>query len=284
MELLSHLIYFVTITCFVLAVKAASYDEELENEVKNDTRGWLSLCNCSKPALQRMQSVLAEYSSGLSSSDPPSLDKAIERIKTIAHDCTKLPECRCPEGYFKTKDGYNCLKISAEEMDCNEAMNICSQDKNARLAVAKDKKHLTKLADYIREVDPNDEDFYWIGLSYNHINDGVPVWTWEDGSAASYDITRKLKNNYKKNLLQIIDINDAPGQAIERVAISKDYQGARWKQETCSTSQRGSQIAKHKYICEFVMFKVEIKAVTSGSTSSTKTAGKNIAPAGISKE
>jgi len=39
----------------------------------------------------------------------------------------------------------------------------CSNDPSARLAVAKDHQRLTKIADYIREVDPNDEDFYWIG-------------------------------------------------------------------------------------------------------------------------
>lgn len=43
----------------------------------------------------------------------------------------------------------------------------CGTEPNSRLAVAKDHEKLTDLADYIREIDPTDNSFYWIGNKSN---------------------------------------------------------------------------------------------------------------------
>ena len=36
---------------------------------------------------------------------------------------------------------------------------------------------------------------------------------------------------------------------IERVAISKDMEGARWRQEECGV-KRGGEVSMHHYVCE----------------------------------
>ena len=61
-------------------------------------------------------------------------------------ECTARPECRCPEGYFKTRDGTECLKFSEEPANCIEAERACSADFNSRLAIAKDQERLDKIA------------------------------------------------------------------------------------------------------------------------------------------
>ena len=61
-------------------------------------------------------------------------------------ECTARPECRCPEGYFKTRDGTECLKFSEEEANCIDAERACSADFNSRLAIAKDQERLDKIA------------------------------------------------------------------------------------------------------------------------------------------
>ena len=65
-------------------------------------------------------------------------------------ECTRRPECRCPEGYFKTKDGTECLKFSTQPADCTEAERACSADFNSRLAIARDHARLTKIADIMQ--------------------------------------------------------------------------------------------------------------------------------------
>ncbi|XP_078495522.1 CD94/NKR-P1-like protein [Ciona intestinalis] len=254
--------------CLALLVTVAHGVANGINDVerpRDNSRTWMALCPCARAALYDMQEALTNYTEEVNSANPPNLNDVIGNIKRIAYNCTKQPTCQCPEGYFKTSDGYNCLKISDEELDCDAATTACSSDMNARLAVAKDHRGLTKLADYIRELDPSDEEFYWIGLSYNRTNGGLPVWTWEDGSAASYEITRNLRSNVRKNLLRIVDVTDGARQPLERVVISKDYTGNFWKQEMCGVARGRTQVARHKYICEFMMFKVEIKAVTSSN-------------------
>lgn len=251
-------------------------DEENIRHGKEDHHepNWMKLCKCVKPALRKMQAAVVDYTEKVTKGNvkrssnykPPALDEVIGKIKKIAYDCTKQPQCRCPKGYFKTNDGYHCLKISSSPVTCQEAVDACEKDVNARLAVAKDHEKLTDLADYIREIDPTDNSFYWIGLSYNRTDGGIPLWTWEDGTVASYSITKDLKNPVKKTLqLTILNPDETP-RAIERVAISKNYRGTHWRQETCL--KRDFQV-KHKYICEFLMFKVQIKAVSASTKSST---------------
>lgn len=246
-------------------------DEENRRPAKTEQDqepDWMKLCKCVKPALRKMQATIAGYTEKVSRGNikrnsnykAPALDEVIAKIKKIAHDCTKQPQCRCPKGYFKTNDGYHCLKISNEPVSCQEAVEACGKNANSRLAVAKDHVKLTDLADYIREIDPTDNSFYWIGLSYNHTDGGVPVWTWEDGSAASYSITKGLKNSVKKTVQLTILNSEEPPKAIERVAISKNYKGTHWKQETCLDRDLA---VKHKYICEFLMFKLQIKAISA---------------------
>ena len=61
-------------------------------------------------------------------------------------ECTSRRECRCPDGYFKTKDGAECLKFSENTADCTEAEKACENDFNSRLAIARDHERLTKIA------------------------------------------------------------------------------------------------------------------------------------------
>nr|XP_039249872.1 uncharacterized protein LOC120327607 [Styela clava] len=277
--------YFILL-CLVVSATEASRDRdnnrrgklEAEKIADNNEPNWMKLCRCAKPALRKMQAAITEYTKQVSMGNvkrssnyrPPALNDVIEKVTKIAYDCTKQPQCRCPEGYFKTNDGYHCLKISNNRVSCQEAVNECSKDVNARLAVAKDHERLTDLADYIREIDPTDESFYWIGLSYNRTDGGIPIWTWDDGTKASYAITRDLKNMVKKSLHLSMSTGETT-RALERVAISKNYRGTHWKQETCVDESFG---VKHKYICEFLMFKVHIKAVSTKQSQAANTDGK----------
>ena len=74
----------------------------------------------------------------------PNVEALIEEIKDVAYNCTKRVECKCPEGYFKTIDGLECLRISREPVDCMDAERVCENDFNSRLAIAKDPKRLRK--------------------------------------------------------------------------------------------------------------------------------------------
>lgn len=74
----------------------------------------------------------------------------VEIYLKIILECTRRPECRCPEGYFKTKDGTECLKFSTQPADCTEAERACSADFNSRLAIARDHARLTKIADIMQ--------------------------------------------------------------------------------------------------------------------------------------
>nr|AAO19649.1 CD94-1/NKR-P1-related receptor [Botryllus schlosseri] len=277
-----HKVIALVLVTYVLAgvngVKPGEKDKRMLDEenskssriVREDPK-WMKLCDCAKPAMRKMHDVIAEYTGSTKGSlkrrreqKPPALDEVIAKIKEIAHDCTKQQRCRCPKGFIKRKSDHQCLKISNKAVSCQEAVEACSADGNARLAVAKDDDKLTALADYIKEIDPTDNSFYWIGLSYNRTEEGRAKWTWEDGSAASYEITKDLKTSVKKTLdLTILHPGDVP-TAIERVAISKNYKGSHWKPETCS--EQGRKV-KHKYICEFLMFKVQIKAVSTKTKS-----------------
>lgn len=39
-------------------------------------------------------------------------------------DCTVQEECRCPEGYMKTADGFSCLLIADEKVVCSDASKM----------------------------------------------------------------------------------------------------------------------------------------------------------------
>merc|ERR1711962_152760 len=56
------------------------------------------------------------------------VDDLVKNIKKIAFECTSRPECRCPEGYFKTRDGTECLKFSDEAVTCIDAERACQAD------------------------------------------------------------------------------------------------------------------------------------------------------------
>jgi len=59
-----------------------------------------------------------------------------------------------------------------------------------------------------------------------------------------------LKLKLKKKLYYMFRVNINGGsQTIERVAISKNYRGAHWRQEKCGKGRNG-EIIRHKYICE----------------------------------
>lgn len=225
-----------------------------------------SLCPCADQALESMAMAMYRYRD-FQSKNPeqqPNVSKLVGQIKEIAYECTRRPECRCPDGYFKTKDGTECLKFAEVDADCTDAEKACADDFNSRLAIAKDHTRLTKIADVMKDINPSGNDYYWIGLSYNRTAAGMPVWTWVDGTRASTEISSDLNVDLKKSgITRIIDIVDGGKEEapIERVAISSKYHGKVWRHESCRAHGLEGP-PKHKYICEFMMFKVKINAET----------------------
>lgn len=223
------------------------------------------LCPCADQALEAMAFEMHTYQiKQRSNPGETTVDQLVKNIKEIAYECTRRPECRCPEGYLKTKDGTECLKFSDEPADCGEADRACSADFNSRLAIARDHARLTKIADIMQEHSGPD-DYYWIGLSYNRTMAGMPVWTWVDGSRATSAIQSDLNMDLKKAGInsdtRMLDIEQGVPYPVERVAISSKHHGKVWKHESCrAQGQNGPP--KHKYICEFMMFKVKINAET----------------------
>jgi len=249
-----------------MAVKASTeMDRGLPVEEESNLRMLRDLCPCADQALESMALEMHTYQDQ-QRKDPSktSVDQLVANIKEIAYECTRRPECRCPEGYFKTKDGTECLKFSTQPADCTEAERACSADFNSRLAIARDHARLTKIADIMQDHGDED-DFYWIGLSYNRTSAGVPVWTWIDGTIAGTAIQSDLNMDVKKSGLtadtRMLDIERGVPFPVERVAISTKHHGKVWKHESCRASGVSGP-PKHKYICEFMMFKVKINAET----------------------
>jgi len=221
------------------------------------------LCPCSQTALSDIQYTLekSSYMKAIRANNDEDVALLVSEIKNIAYNCTKRPECRCPDGYFKTIDGMECLRIGRELVDCAEAEQICANDFNARLAVAKDSTRLVRLSDVLRQTGNND-DYFWLGLAYNRTEYGMPMWKWSDHTYLTQDMKRhmELTEPFKKSAqLRMIELGGVTGP-IERVAINSGYKGKTWQQESClSEGPYGSQRALHKYICEFMMFKVNLK-------------------------
>jgi len=240
-----------------------SYNHESEEE--QGLRRIRELCPCADEALEKMALAMYEYQDDQrENAGKTSVDDLVHKIKSIAYQCTSRPECRCPEGYFKTRDGTECLKFSTETATCIEAEKACDGDFNSRLAIAKDQARLDKIAGIMDEISEAN-DYYWIGLSYNKTSaDGGADWRWSDGNKASGDIVNDLNNQLKKSAkaqTYMLDIEINDGYPLERVAVSSEYHGKVWKHESCRA--RGtSGPPKHKYICEFMMFKVRINAET----------------------
>jgi len=216
-------------------------------------RDFTKMCPCALNALRQMDRILRKHHA---SSVTKPISDVMKQIEKVAYDCTKQSDCKCPDGYQKTPDGFSCYLISEEKVPCADANTICQMEFEGQLAVAKSEKALMSLAQFISDNDKNDGDFYWIGLSYNTTIGNSPVWKWSDGSKAKYEVTKELDSkpaSVKKSLLNFIG-GDVP---IERVAISKDMEGARWRQEECGV-KRGGEVSMHHYVCEYTMFKVEI--------------------------
>merc|ERR1719443_2354424 len=158
------------------------------------------------------------------------VDDLVKNIKKIAFECTSRPECRCPEGYFKTRDGTECLKFSESTANCMEAEKACDADFNSRLAIAKDQARLDKIAGIMEEIAGEDE-FYWFGLSYNKTsNNGDADWRWSDGNKASGelvdDLNMQLKKSGRLNAdTRMLDIEFNDQTPVERVAISSKQHG-----------------------------------------------------------
>lgn len=254
--------------CPLLGALAVSASTQLERDLpleeESNLRQLRSLCPCADQALEQMAVEMYTYQDRQRTNPgETSVDSLVKSIKDIAYECTRRPECRCPDGYFKTKDGTECLKFADVPADCTEAERACSDDFNSRLAIARDHARLTKIADIMKEHgDP--EDYYWIGLSYNRTMSGVPIWTWVDGATASSAIQSDLNLDLKKAALsdtRMLDIEQGVPYPVERVAISAKHHGKVWKHESCRASGADGP-PKHKYICEFMMFKVKINAET----------------------
>lgn len=246
-----------------LAVKATTeMERNLPVEEESNLRKLRGLCPCADQALEAMALEMFSYQEKqISSPGAQTVDALVKNIKDIAYECTRRPECRCPEGYFKTKDGTECLKFSEAPADCTEAERACSDDFNSRLAIARDHERLTKIADIMKDHGSDDE-YYWIGLSYNRTMSGMPVWTWVDGQQAASAIQADLNLDLKKSAdTRMLDIEQGVPYPVERVAISSKHHGKVWKHESCKASGPVGP-PKHKYICEFMMFKVKINAET----------------------
>lgn len=256
------------ITSTLLAMASASMMSErlnYETEEEAGLKKIRALCPCADSALEGMALAMYQYQDDQRNNPgKTSVDDLVKQIKSIAHECTSRPECRCPEGYFKTADGSECLKFSDEPATCIEAEKACSADFNSRLAIAKDQERLDKIAGIMDEIG-DQNDYYWIGLSYNKTNADGAEWRWSDGNKASGDIVKDLNNQLKKSGFQAntytLDIDLGDGYPLERVAVSGNYHGKVWKHESCrARGQNGPP--KHRYICEFMMFKVRINAET----------------------
>jgi len=231
---------------------------------KDVSRRLRNLCPCSEQALKDIQTALDRYTYTVLPKTGPNVEALIEDIKDVAYNCTKRVECKCPEGYFKTIDGLECLRISRDHVDCMEAERVCNNDFNSRLAIAKDPKRLQRLSDIIRQTGHH-QDLFWIGLSYNRTNIGGATWKWADGTKISAEMKKKLdlkdpslSAEELKKSLRMLEIGGLDGP-IERVAINGRYEGHTWAQETCKSEQYGPR-PRYKYICEFLMFKVNIKS------------------------
>lgn len=213
------------------------------------------LCPCALGALAKMDRIIRKHH--VQSVTQPITD-VMRDIEAVAHACTQQDECRCPDGYKKSADGFSCFLVSDEEVTCADANTICEEEFGGKLAVAKSEKALMSLANFLQTYRPNSNDFYWIGLSYNTTVGGSPIWKWADGSKADYDVTKGFTNtppNVKKSLINFSGEDNVP---IERVAISKEMEGARWKQEMCGMNYANNKQAQHPYICEYTMFKVQV--------------------------
>jgi hypothetical protein len=236
------------------------------DQEENNLKRLRALCPCADSALENMAVAMYAYKNAqqVNPNEQNEISKLVQTIKDIAYECTRRPECRCPEGYYKTRDGTECLKFSEVDEDCEGAERACADDFNSRLAIAKDHRQLTKIADIMSEQDPFGMNYYWIGLSYNRTQAGLPVWTWVDGTRASSAISGDLNMDVKKSGVgdtRILDIEQGVPFPVERVAISSNgkYHGKVWKHESCRASGYHGP-PKHRYICEFLMFKVKINA------------------------
>jgi len=252
----------------LLALASANMMSErlnYESEEEAGLKRIRELCPCADNALEGMALAMYQYQDDQRNNPgKTSVDDLIRQIKSIAHECTSRPECRCPEGYFKTRDGTECLKFSDEAVTCIDAERACQADFNSRLAIAKDQERLDKIAGIMDEIS-SANDYYWIGLSYNKTNADGAEWRWSDGNKATGDIVNDLNNQLKKSGMvantRMLDIDVGDGYPIERVAVSSEYHGKVWKHESCRA--RGlTGPPKHRYICEFMMFKVRINAET----------------------
>lgn len=259
MKSVSVLLHSFALTSLVYGVQWK--DNSYQWDDLYTSRRLQNLCPCAEHALKDINLQLRKYSY-IKKTQPklaPSVEQLVDEIKDVAYNCTKRPECKCPEGYFKTTDGLECLRIGREPVDCMTAKNICSNDFNSRLALVKDPKRLTRLSDVLRQTGHHD-DFFWIGLSYNRTKFGVPMWQWEDGTFVNQNMKKSfdLTNDVKKAGLRMMEIGGLNEGPLERVAINARYQGKHWQQESCQAGD--VKRAMHKYICEFLMFKVNIKA------------------------
>lgn len=213
------------------------------------------LCPCALAALSQMDRILRKHHA---QSVTQPISSVMKEIQNVAHACTTRDDCRCPEGYTKSDDGFSCYSISEEDVTCNDAKTICEEEFGGKLAVAKSREALLDLAKFIKKNKPDSEEFYWIGLSYNTTIGGTPIWKWSDGSKADYAVTKGLKNSPPSVKKSLINFSGGENLPIERVAISSKLEGARWRQETCGSNYLNEDQAHHPYICEYTMFKVQI--------------------------
>lgn len=237
-------------------------------------------CACADQTVADIKSYLNEYSSNkLNNTNlyhKPNVDAIVSEIKQLAYECTSKPECRCPEGYSKSKDN-RCLSISRSAKTCMQAVKSCRSKYHSRLAVAKDPESLANLQNHLFLTNQT-QNYYWIGLTYEKSEQSghQPNWRWDDYSYATQHTKAAMglddNLNVKKAAAQLrmLDIKSTFDKDLVRVAIkANDEVGISFETGFCTDElNQDVEVQKFRYICEFLMFQVDITPRSSGKEAS----------------
>lgn len=262
------------------AIKAVYYSNRASGITQDEILALNDRCNCANSTVVKIKNHLENYKKNHNSlektSNGPNVEGLISEIKEIANECTSSYDCKCPEGYFKSKD-HRCLSFSRQQKTCREAVKACQGKFSSRLAVAKDPESLTNLQKYLKMAG-HDDHFYWIGLSYNKDDqyNHSPSWRWDDQSYATshtkasmglYDNVNVKKaaqsiNNQSKNSAQLrmIDVQSSLDSDLVRVAIRPEEDlGLSFETGFCGEGINESEQQRFRYVCEFLMFQVDVR-------------------------
>lgn len=257
---------------------------------KNEISTLHQRCPCANHTISEIRKHLKEYrkltqKSSIINEEDSHVQTLISEINSIANECVSQKSCRCPENYFKSRDN-RCLKFSRQKLSCQQAVKSCQSSYFSRLAVAKNPESLKNLQTYLFQAgETHHNEYYWIGLSYNKeiSSDSQGNWIWEDqtyvrshtkSAMGLYEQPIQENINYavkksskKSSLKKMFDIESSTTSNFEsndllRVAIKADQdRGLAFETGFCeSESISNRDIEKHRFICEFLMFQVDVVA------------------------